>query len=120
MTANGGNALRADFLDSNWPYKAAQLCMLKHSLSSPSLINWDSLDAYDGATCEDLSSLYAGVSLVAKIVELDACDLLDEGVESLDLQREWYLKKRAQLQEKENREQHKIYLKSVRTIKIIN
>lgn len=73
-----GESLPADYFIDDWQHPSAQICMLRYVLSSKSLIDWSATAAFEGAMEEELINPFSRVSLMEKLIELDAQDLLQE------------------------------------------
>lgn len=76
MTGTGGSLVPGDVILGDWMHAPSQICMISHALASPKYVNWDTLEAFEGATAEDAVSPFARINLVEKLIELDARDLL--------------------------------------------
>eukprot|EP00177_Eucheuma_denticulatum_P000998 GFKZ01001812.1.p1 GENE.GFKZ01001812.1~~GFKZ01001812.1.p1 ORF type:complete len:2430 (-),score=256.79 GFKZ01001812.1:1035-8324(-) len=76
IKGSGGSLIPADCILESWVHPAAQISILSQALLAPEYINWDPVEAFPGATPEDLTSPYSRVLLVEKLVELYARDLL--------------------------------------------
>lgn len=80
IAGSAGTHLPVDCLLDSWSHHNAQICMISHALACPDLTDWNVIDAYEGATAEDLASPFARVRLVERLVELDARDLLQMAI----------------------------------------
>lgn len=76
LTGSGGLLIPADCILDSWMHPAAQLCIISQALMAPEYINWDAVDAFEGATAEDLASPFSRIALIEKLVELNARELL--------------------------------------------
>lgn len=76
MTGTAGSLIPADVILDDWRNPASQVAMISHALASPKYVNWETLDAFEGATKDDLMSPFARVALVERLIELEAHDLL--------------------------------------------
>lgn len=80
VTGSGGSLLPADCFLNSWVYPKSQIAVISHALASPELVNWDSVDLFEGASVEDSAVPYARVALVERLVDLDARPLLHMAV----------------------------------------
>lgn len=76
ITGSGGSLIPADCVLDSWMHPAAQLCIISQALLAPDYINWNAVEAFEGATAEDLASPFSRVALIEKLIELDARELL--------------------------------------------